>query len=68
MIWDDSQGRCIGELSFRSEVYAVKLRRDKIVVVLKNKVYVYNFKDLKIVQQIETLDNPRGVCRFTVLR
>lgn len=31
MIWDDSQSRCIGELSFRSEVYSVKLRRDKYV-------------------------------------
>lgn len=60
-IWDDHQNRAIGELSFRSEVYAVKLRRDRIVVVLRNKVYVYNFKDLKILHQIETIDNPKGI-------
>lgn len=40
MIWDDHQNRCIGELSFRSEVRGVRLRRDRIVVVLDTRVYV----------------------------
>jgi hypothetical protein len=29
MIWDDSQMKCIGEMSFRSEVKAVKLRPNR---------------------------------------
>lgn len=62
MIWDDHQSRCIGEFSFRSEVRGVKLRRDRIVVVLEHKIYVYNFMDLKLLHQIETLANPRGLC------
>ncbi|CAI5747475.1 unnamed protein product [Peronospora destructor] len=62
MIWDDHQSRNIGELSFRSEVKAVKLRRDRVVVVLQNKIYVYNFSDLKLVDHIETLANPKGLC------
>ena len=62
MIWDDHQNRCIGELSFRNEVKAVKLRRDRVVVVLLNKIYVYNFADLKLVDHIETLANPKGLC------
>ncbi|MBA0692282.1 hypothetical protein Goari_009854, partial [Gossypium aridum] len=43
IIWDDHQSRCIGEFAFRSEVRAVKLRRDRIVVVLEHKIYVYGF-------------------------
>lgn len=62
IIWDDYERRCIGEFSFRSDVRAVKLRRDRIVVVVEHKIYVYNFTDLKLLQQIETLANPRGLC------
>ncbi|KAJ1286976.1 hypothetical protein BS78_03G394100 [Paspalum vaginatum] len=62
MIWDDHQSRCIGELSFRSPVRGVRLRRDRIVVVLENKIFVYNFADLKLVHQIETAPNPKGLC------
>mmetsp|Transcript_15951 Transcript_15951/g.49987 ORF Transcript_15951/g.49987 Transcript_15951/m.49987 type:complete len:392 (+) Transcript_15951:80-1255(+) len=61
MIWDDHQNRCIGELSFRSDVKAVKLRRDRVVVALNTKVYVYRFSDLKLLDQINTLPNPRGL-------
>ncbi|KAK6925435.1 WD40 repeat [Dillenia turbinata] len=62
IIWDDHQSRCIGEFSFRSEVRAVKLRRDRIVIVLEHKIYVYDLLDLKLLHQIETLANPRGLC------
>ncbi|KAF5731460.1 autophagy-related protein 18a [Tripterygium wilfordii] len=62
MIWDDHQSRCIGELSFRSDVRSVKLRRDRIVVVLEQKIFVYYFSNLKLLHQIETIANPKGLC------
>ncbi|CAK7348270.1 unnamed protein product [Dovyalis caffra] len=65
MIWDDHQSRCIGELSFRSEVRSVKLRRDRIIVVLEQKIFVYNFADLKLLHQIETIANPKGLCAIS---
>ncbi|XP_050381283.1 autophagy-related protein 18a-like [Argentina anserina] len=67
MIWDDHQSRCIGELSFRSEVKSVRLRRDRIVVVLVQKIFVYNFADLKLLHQIETIANPKGLCEVSHL-
>lgn len=67
LIWDDLQGRCIGEFAFRSNVRGVRLRKDRIVVVLEHKIYVYNFTDLKLLHQIETLANPKGLCCLSYL-
>jgi len=61
MIWDDYQNKCLAELEFRSAVKGVKLRRERIVVALENKVYVYNFGDLELIHQIETTSNPKGL-------
>ncbi|CAM0879742.1 unnamed protein product [Alopecurus aequalis] len=62
MIWDDHKSRCIGEFSFRSDVRAVKLGQDNIVIVLETKIYVYKLSDLRMLYQIDTLPNPRGLC------
>ena len=66
MIWDDHQNRVIGELIFDSEVRAVRLRRDLVAVVLTNKVYIYNFADLRRIEgeagAISTVDNTLGLC------
>ncbi|GMY21111.1 autophagy-related protein 18a-like [Fagus crenata] len=64
-IWDDHASRCFGELSFRSEVKSVRLRRDRIVVVLAQKVFVYDFVGFKLLHQIETASNPIGLCEVS---
>ncbi|KAG0045278.1 WD repeat domain phosphoinositide-interacting protein 3 [Gryganskiella cystojenkinii] len=62
IIWDDERNRGVIELEFRSEVKAVRLRRDKFVVVLSNKVIVYTFnlQPTKL-HVFETVDNDRGL-------
>jgi hypothetical protein len=61
LIWDDHLGRPIGELSFRQRVLSVKLRRDRICVVLKDRIYVYNFSNLALLDTIVTGPNPLGL-------
>lgn len=39
----------------------MKLRREKIAIALEQKVLVYNFFDLKLLHNIETLSNPTGL-------
>jgi hypothetical protein len=58
-------------------VKAVKLRKDKykhinylikqyrVVVVLENRIYVYNFADLRLIDAIDTCFNPKGICALS---
>merc|ERR1712137_740221 len=64
MIWDDYQNKCIVELECRSEVRGVRLRRDRIVVVMDDQIFVYNFADLQmqVLRQVKTIYNPKGLC------
>lgn len=43
MIQDDHQSQCIGKLLFRSEVRSVKLCCDRIMMVLEQRIVMYNF-------------------------
>jgi len=60
VIWDDHQSKCVAELSFKSNVKQVKLKADKIVVSIEDRVYVYFFNDMKLLDLIETCKNPEG--------
>jgi hypothetical protein len=61
MLWDDHQTKCIAELTFRTDVKGVRLKSDKIIVVLESKIYVYNFSDVKLIDHIETAKNEKGI-------
>eukprot|EP00257_Ricinus_communis_P013009 XP_015570354.1 autophagy-related protein 18a [Ricinus communis] len=67
-IWEtrrDYSSRCLGELWLRSEVKNVKFRRDRLIVVFLQKVQVYNCSDLKLLHQIETALNTKGLCEIS---
>lgn len=61
VLWDDHQNKCIGELCFRNEVKGVRMKADKLVVILENKFFMYNFNDLKLADHQETCPNPTGL-------
>lgn len=65
VIWDNRLRRCIGELVFRSEVRSVRLSHDRIVVVTLQKICVYNFEDLRLLHEILTESNPKGLCEIS---
>lgn len=66
MIWDDCQNKCIAELEFKSAITGVKLRKNLILVTIVDKLYLYNFSDLRLIKSIETFNNPRGTVGLSV--
>ena len=47
ILWDDVQLRPFGELDFKTDVLNIKLRRDYVVAVLAEKIYVYTLNNLE---------------------
>lgn len=56
VIWDDNEMKNRTEITFNAgqDIKNIKLRKDMLIVVLEDKVFVFNFDTLKLIEQVET--------------
>ncbi|XP_043936123.1 WD repeat domain phosphoinositide-interacting protein 4 isoform X2 [Protopterus annectens] len=69
LIWDDAReekdakDKLVLEFTFTKPVLAIRMRSDKIIIVLRNRIYVYTFPDNPTkLFEFDTRDNPKGLC------
>eukprot|EP01137_Pigoraptor_chileana_P021947 Opistho-2@86306 len=55
----------ICELNFVNTVLAVKMNRKRLVVVLEDRIHVYDITNMKLLHTVETPPNQRGVCALS---
>lgn len=69
MIWDDHEKKNRTEITFNnnSDIKNIKLRKEMLVVVLDDKIFVFNFETLKLMEQIDTSHNSLGLCGICTL-
>ena len=61
VIWDDYQKKSLSELKFSQTILNLKLRKDKIVVICLDKIYVFSLSSFQSIDIIETGENIHGV-------
>jgi WD40 repeat protein len=66
VLWDDHKQKEISEMRFMSSVKNVKMKRDRIFVVTEDKIYIFNFNTLEILQSLETKNNTKGIISISL--
>ena len=62
IIWDDDEGHEKAELTFKSDVKAVKIKVEFLIVLIETKIFVYNtLGSQELIYQAPTLINQKGV-------
>lgn len=52
----------ICELTFPTTILSVKMNRRRLVVVLEERIYVYDISNMKLLHEIESSPNPNAIC------
>eukprot|EP00050_Salpingoeca_kvevrii_P006811 m.291865 g.291865 ORF g.291865 m.291865 type:complete len:369 (+) comp12528_c0_seq1:227-1333(+) len=65
VLWNEATQEVVFELAFKSQVKAVRLRHDRLIVVLATRVHVYTLEQPpQPLAVFQTCDNPRGLAAF----
>ena len=61
IIWDDYHAKVLCEIKLSSPLKNVKLKKDKIFIICRKNIYVFDIKTFINIDIIKTKDNPKGL-------
>ncbi|XP_061567555.1 WD repeat domain phosphoinositide-interacting protein 1 isoform X2 [Cololabis saira] len=66
-IYHFKKGTEICNYSYTSNILAVRLNRQRLVVCLEESIYIHNIKDMKLIKTLlNTPSNPSGLCTLSI--
>ena len=68
LIWDDLNKKILVKYSLKEKVINLKLRSDKIVIVCKSKIFIFDIKNFQHILSLETGDNPLGLIGINYIK
>eukprot|EP00744_Colponema_vietnamica_P022216 GILI01031883.1.p1 GENE.GILI01031883.1~~GILI01031883.1.p1 ORF type:complete len:373 (-),score=5.05 GILI01031883.1:66-1184(-) len=66
ILWNTAEMKSICELNFVTSILNVKLNRRRLVVVLENKIHIYDLSTMKSLHTLDTAPNPKGLCSLSL--
>ncbi|KDO62328.1 hypothetical protein CISIN_1g0193492mg, partial [Citrus sinensis] len=64
-LFNTTTGTALRELNFLTSILAVRLNKKRLVIVLREKTYIYDANTLAILDTIDTVPNLKGLCAFS---
>jgi len=67
VLWDDAQpsNNRVAEIQCSSPICGVKIQLDKIVLSLSSHIFIYDTRNMSLIEKYETFPNPRGTCALS---
>ncbi|GMH04117.1 hypothetical protein Nepgr_005956 [Nepenthes gracilis] len=64
-LFNTTTGTALQELNFLTSVLVVRLNKLRLIVILQDKIFIYEIDSLAILSTIDTVPNPKGLCAFS---
>jgi WD40 repeat protein len=65
IIWDDHQEKVLSQIRLNSNLITVKIRRDVIIGIITNKIYIFDINTLETIDIINNGTSPNGICALS---